>query len=293
MSFKDRRFSVVLIALFACLIPVVGPAAPSKCGGIPVLRGGASRTSSWDSRIKLVSLNAARETDVRRILADVRGRESLSDTDVWLLQEAVNPAGSESRMIEDLASEMGLYFAYAAADIDEAGTASGLAILSRYPMTDVQETPLPRYDLRFRSRCRIALAATIRASSGPLRLFNVHLDTRINSSDRLGQIRPVLQSAASVSGPVIVGGDFNTNNLHWFWNVLPLPFIQDQTGVIRRAFASDGFVSPMDKGGATFRVLGLPLSLDWIFHKGMKTMQSGVESIGFSDHHAVWVSLSE
>jgi endonuclease/exonuclease/phosphatase (EEP) superfamily protein YafD len=41
----------------------------------------------------------------------------------------------------------------------------------------------------------------------------------------------------------------------------------------------------------TFDHLGL--KLDWIFMKELKVLESGVQPIRFSDHHAVWARLAK
>jgi len=111
-------------------------------------------------------------------------------------------------------------FAPAAAEIYD----QGLAIVSRYPIGEVQIKNLKLCDLGFRSRNRFAIAATLRTPWGDLRVWNVHLDTRINPGERLDQLQPVIDDAATYSGPRLIGGDFNTNDMYWFGNVLPLPF---------------------------------------------------------------------
>ena len=56
-------------------------------------------------------------------------------------------------------------------------------------------------------------------------------------------------------------------------------------------FVSHGFEFPLGGAGSTFKLLGFPLHLDWIFPKHLKTVASGTERIAFSDHRAVWVAL--
>src|SRR5438876_12403261 len=67
-----------------------------------------------------------------------------------------------------------------------------LAIVSRYPVMNVQIKRLKACDLRFRSRNRFVMAATVRTPWGDVRVWNVHLDTRINPQERLDQLRPVI-----------------------------------------------------------------------------------------------------
>lgn len=236
--------------------------------------------------LTVVSLNMAKEASPERILKDIRRAAFFEAADIWLLQEA-RPA------VADVAKALGVHYIYASADQFRDNSVSGLAILSRYPLERSGRTDLPRYNLRFNTRCRIALSAVIRRPAGEIRLVNVHLDTRISQQQRLLQAGAVMKNADSPTQPVIVGGDFNTSNLRWIWNVVPVPFVQSHTRALRDMFVDQGFESPLDGAGTTFKLAGIPLHLDWIFPKHLKTIAAGTENIAFSDHKAVWVTLKE
>jgi len=243
-----------------------------------------STNEANSDNLTVVSLNMAKEARVDRIVEGIRRAVFFNDADVWLLQEA-RPNVSE------MADTLGLHYIYSAADQFADGSVSGLAILSRYPFERSDRTVLPRYNLRFNTRCRIALTAAIRHAAGEIRLVNVHLDTRITQPQRLLQVSAVVEKETSSTQPVIVGGDFNTANVRWMWNVFPIPFVQSHTRAVRDMFVSHGFDSPLDRVGPTFKLFGFPLHLDWIFPKHLKTIASGKEPIEFSDHRAVWVTL--
>ena len=245
-----------------------------------------STNEANSDNLTVVSLNMAKEARVDRILEDIRRTVFFEKADVWLLQEA-RPSVSE------MADALGMHYIYSPADQFGDGSVSGLAILSRYPFERSDRTVLPRYNLRFNTRCRIALSASIRRPAGEIRLVNVHLDTRISQPQRLLQISSVVENETLSGQPVIIGGDFNTANVRWVWNVFPVPYVQSHTRALRDMFVGQGFESPLDGAGATFKLLGFPLHLDWIFPKHFKTVASGTEHIDFSDHRAVWVTLKE
>ena len=242
-------------------------------------------TKVTHENLTVVSLNMAKEVRLDRILEGIRRAVFFEKADIWLLQEA-RPSVSE------MASALGLHYVYAPADEFGDGSVSGLAILSRYPFERSDRNDLPRYNLRFNTRCRIALSASIRRPAGEIRLVNVHLDTRITQTQRLLQVGAVLEKETP-SQPLIIGGDFNTANVRWMWNVFPVPYVQSHTRALRDMFVGHGFESPLDGAGATFKLLGFPLHLDWIFPKHLKTVASGKEDIAFSDHRAVWVTVQE
>jgi hypothetical protein len=107
-----------------------------------------SPTEVTHENLTVVSLNMAKEARLDRILNGIRRAVFFETADVWLLQEA-RPTVSE------MADALGMYHIYAPADQFGDGSVSGLAILSRYPFERSDRTVLPRYNLRFNTRCRM------------------------------------------------------------------------------------------------------------------------------------------
>ncbi|RPJ83402.1 MAG: endonuclease/exonuclease/phosphatase family protein [Acidobacteria bacterium] len=252
-----------------------------------VWRKVASDTSS-SSSITIVTLNTARETSLTRILRDFSRLERSGPPDILLLQEVKAPRAGNANATEQLAARLGFNYLYQPANLWKDGSREGLAIVSRYPLVDPAVIRLPALDLVYNNRRRIALSATAVTPLGRVRLFNVHLDTRVGIRDRLAQLAPVVAQARAVSGPCVVAGDFNTSHFAWFGRVLPIPY-QDQEIRVRRHFQATGFRTPFVHQKATFDLLGL--RLDSIYVKGLEWAASGIEEIDFSDHHALWVSL--
>ena len=272
------------------LILTFGTSSYAGCREPEIVAGTeSSRASPPGNGLQIVSLNLAREENPDRILHDLKHAESLAGADVWLFQEAAERPESV-RTMQDLARSLHLNYVFAPVDFLDGGKlASGLAILSRYPILEPRIIPLARHNMRFHTRCRIALTATIAAPTGTLHLYNVHLDTRITLDERLSQILPVLEQANSQSGQVVVGGDFNSADVRWVWNLVPLPYAQNHTKTLQRSFLERGFASPLQGSGPTINALKFPLHLDWIFPRGLHSVSAGVTTIRFSDHKAVWV----
>jgi endonuclease/exonuclease/phosphatase family metal-dependent hydrolase len=237
--------------------------------------------------VSVVTLNMAKETGIEKILGEFRATPALRDADILLLQEVKQDAGARQCAAEHLAAELGLQVVYSPATTGV--TDQGLAILSRFPLRDVQVHALKRYDLRFRSRTRIALAATADSPWGPVRIYNAHLDTRLNTTERLEQLQPVLQASGSFAGPTIIGGDFNSNGFYWLEHVLPLPGRSQARGV-RDFMVRNGFLNALPLGETTFDYLGM--HLDWIWLRGLKSHGYRVYPLDFSDHHAVWTHVA-
>jgi len=282
------KYKLAAVAVVVLLVGVfLGLNGTPECPNMSLQQGKDTITTAiTHENLTVVSLNMAKETRLDRILDGVRRAKFFEAADVWLLQEA-------RPNVAEMADAMGMHYIYAAADQFGDGSVSGLAMLSRYPFERSNRTDLPRYNLRFNTRCRIALSAVIQRPAGEVRLVNVHLDTRITRQQRLLQVGSVLEKESSSAERLIVGGDFNTANVRWMWNVFPVPYIQSHTQAVRDMFVDHGFESPLDGAGTTFKMMGLPLHLDWIFPKHLKSVASGTENIAFSDHKAVWVTLKE
>jgi endonuclease/exonuclease/phosphatase (EEP) superfamily protein YafD len=115
--------------------------------------------------------------------------------DILLLQE-LTPimAQALTKQLADLYPEGQLYLAY------EPGAYQG--IISRYPLTRVELA----YD---KGRTQKVTAET---PVGPIAVWNVHPNTPLPWSRQYRQITALAEDIADVTGPLIVGGDFNTTD---------------------------------------------------------------------------------
>lgn len=236
--------------------------------------------------IAAVSLNLAKEKNPDRIVRAIQNAPRLRNADLFLLQEVVNE-DLKPNVAEATARKLGYFasFAAAAPGVHD----QGLALVSRYPLSDVQIRRLKPYHLRFHSRSRFAIAATVRTPWGNLRVWNAHLDTRINAAERLNQLQPVIDETSGITGPRLIGGDFNTNELYWLGNMVPLPGGSSHRSAIRGAMRRQGFEAPFSDGLNTFPMFRR--HLDWIFVRELKALETSVEPVNFSDHNAIWVRL--
>jgi endonuclease/exonuclease/phosphatase family metal-dependent hydrolase len=239
-------------------------------------------------KVSVASLNLARQTT--DIVAAELVKTSIADADVILLQEVVHRKGEAEELEDALARKLGRHAAFAKEFELAPGLTEGLAVLSRYPIRDVEVLPLARYNCLFNSRDRIALAVTTDTPLGPVRLYNVHLDNRLNAGDRVAQVRTAIESAARFPGATLIGGDFNTNHIYWVGRLAPLPYMQRQATAVERIMRSHGFRTPFMKTGPTFDHLGL--QLDWLYMNRLKAVQAGIEPVDFSDHHGIWAHLT-
>lgn len=209
-------------------------------------------------------------------------------TDVWLLQEIETIDSGALVAAKWLADQMSLNYVYAPARSTGDGDTHGLAILSRYPISEVDRVWLPRYKLAWNSRNRIAIAATIRHGEHSLRVYNVHLDTKLNFADRLNQLTPVVRAAMALPH-ALIGGDFNSNNFQWAGRAVPIGY-DNQARRLDSALAADGFAAPFaDLGGTS----ALGMRLDGIYLRGLQARDATIRHTpGDSDHSALDVEVA-
>ncbi len=236
--------------------------------------------------ISIVTVNMAKETSPDRVLREWRGTAPLRNADVFLLQEVKEEAG-KSCIAERLVSALGFQVAYSP---EAPGvTDRGLAILSRFPLREIQIRRLRSFDLHFHTRARFALSATAITPWGPVGLSDVHLDTRLNAAERLAQLEPVL-GAGAIHGRQVVAGDFNSNPFYWIDRVIPVPQFRSQALAVDEFMKRRGFRTAVPESATTFDHLGM--HLDWIWTAGsLRPAASRVVPLDFSDHHAVWARV--
>jgi endonuclease/exonuclease/phosphatase family metal-dependent hydrolase len=237
--------------------------------------------------LTVLSLNLAIREDVDRIAEELRAIGG-DRADLLLLQEVVQPSQGPD-VARQLAVRLGLGSEYRPAFNLGDERSLGLAIVSRYPLRDLHVIDLKVMSLNFRSRTRIALGAVIDTPAGPVRVYNLHLDTRINLEQRLDQLGVVAREVHATTGPAIVGGDFNTNNNHWLFHTLPVPFIGRQGAGVQRFMEANGFRSVFALGSPTHDVLRM--QLDWLFLRGLRAANASIAPVALSDHHALLASL--
>ncbi|RYF88582.1 MAG: endonuclease/exonuclease/phosphatase, partial [Chitinophagaceae bacterium] len=117
-------------------------------------------------------------------------------------------SGSTINQAEELAKKTGMYFHFGKA-IDFGGGGYGVAILSRYPISEARVYPLTSIKDR-KGEPRVLLTAMIKLPSGKeIRFANTHLDSEKNSENRLAQTKDINVIASKDMLPVIITGDFN------------------------------------------------------------------------------------
>jgi endonuclease/exonuclease/phosphatase family metal-dependent hydrolase len=287
VNFQLRRsFSRAYLVLLALVSWMCSPALFSLLAhGQQASLNAAESTCA----ISALSLNLHGTRDTEGILAGLREAGGFERADLMLFQEVLRPREGGPGAVDGLAQALGMHLSFAAGFELRNGEQEGLAVLSRYPILETRVIPLQRHNLLWKSRRRVALAVAVQTPAGHLQVYNLHLDTRVNLKARLEQLRPVAEEAATDPGPVLVGGDFNTNPFRWGAHTVPLLVAPDQ-GVGLLSFMNElGYSSAFPRRTPTSR--WLRMQLDWLFLRNLRAGPVAIQPISFSDHHALYACL--
>jgi endonuclease/exonuclease/phosphatase family metal-dependent hydrolase len=167
----------------------------------------------------------------------------------------------------------------AATGAEQPGSAMyGIALLSRYSVTDWQtirlpagRLPLPHVvqgrmmPLLVRDEARVALVATVSTPRAPLTVAATHLSFLPTRGRQ--QLRLLMRSLRGRRGPLVLAGDLNMDP----------PSVAELTGLSSLA------------AGLTFPADEPRRQLDHIVGRGFRPVASAVVALGLSDHRALLV----
>lgn len=265
--------------------------------------------------LTVVAYNLERGLRWREQLALLREHPDLARADVLLLAEADRGCSrvGGAHVARELAEGLGLELAFAVQYVElprrarrlvnrvDAPCEHGNAILSRLPLEDVQALRHPRTVAWHRSRREprlggcVTLAATVRCAGRAVRVYGVHLDSRLrHGALRAGQARDLVADAAAHDGPVVIGGDLNAY-LHTL-DVWLGTGLDGAVATLRRGGFVDAHAGlrPWRRGttGRRYLVRGV---IDLVLTRELTVEASGIVSPrqagALSDHLPVWARL--
>ena len=186
--------------------------------------------------IRTLAWNLERGIRFDGILDALKNHEGLKNKDLLLLTELdCGMARSGNRFVaQEIARELKLNYAFAPvyiplqkgsgveSDMEGENTTSihGLAMFSRFPMTNVHAIPLPNgKDKMWGKEKRLgylrALVADIEHPAGDFRAVTIHLDAHSSRKHRHLQMKIVLDHLETLPNlPTIIGGDWNTTTFN-------------------------------------------------------------------------------
>ena len=180
--------------------------------------------------------NIERGIQLDGIIDALKNNSDLKNKDLLLLTELDHGmARSGNRFVaKEIADALGMNFAFApvyialqkGSGVEEFATGEnsnsihGLAMFSRYPMTNVHAVPLPNgKDKMWGKEKRIgylrALIADIEHPAGAFRAVAIHLDAHCSRAHRRRQMQIILDHLDDLQPlPTILGGDWNTTTFN-------------------------------------------------------------------------------
>ncbi len=225
--------------------------------------------------------------DLRRLIELFKLDAEIGNATVLGLQEVDRNKRRTGNIntVKHIAEELGMHYAWASPPAVEPGREeeTGVAILSPYPLYDVERIVLPHEGPG--GRRRVAIGATVRTSETPIRFYSVHSETRLEIAKKIEQMKSVLNDLAKYPSqmPAIILGDLNT------WE----PKAISKTIEL---FKSANFTTPFDNRKSTFHrkvlLVRINLKLDWIWLRGLESTSHGMDyEIKLSDHWPLWAVL--
>ncbi len=208
--------------------------------------------------------------------------------DVCLFQEIEE---YEAGSTEIIARESGFDSVFASSRSLQSEGKHGLAIISKYPIISSETVSLPKFNLGFNSRNRIALIALIQSPNKVIQICNVHLDTRLNAQERINQLSPLFEPFNNSKSPIILGGDFNTIPFKLWRNILPTGFVK-QNIMVEQFLHNKKFKCIPITPSFTFRYGPVKFHLDSIYSLGLEITNHGIYSQhSKNDHLPVWADF--
>lgn len=233
-----------------------------------------------NENLKIVTFNIKFSKNLSAVITELTKNEQLKNADIILLQEVVGiPGDAHAHAAEAIAESLKMNYAYAPAFIHEYNELDfGVAILSKYPLSNIKKLILPHLDFVKKTQ-RIAIAATININGKDLRLYSAHLEAIQFSSHRVDQMDAIITDSFNVkSQHILIAGDLNSAP---FWQRLKLI----------RHVKKNGFNDATKGIGITFKKGPIRFKLDHIFTKGLNLVKSGKEPFTkASDHRPVWIT---
>ncbi len=247
--------------------------------------------SSIKKSIRIVSFNVRFGENIKAIASAFTQNKDLREADIIFLQEIEHHKSETISRAEKLAAVLGLKHAYAPAREIKAKGTHGLAILSKYDLTNIETVALPTHSFLSRTQQRIAMTAIADIRGTRVTLANIHLDTRLNSGERIAQAKVLVDKLKkNPTQKIVVGGDFNMLPFY-FYKSLPV-FYHNQKRRLHTYFTQEGFSCHCENEGHTFKRGFIQFQLDAIYTRNVKAIQCGVErSVKVSDHKPTWLDI--
>lgn len=169
-----------------------------------------------------------------------------------------------------LAEKTGMFYQFFKA-IDHDGGDYGVAILSKYPISNGAQVALPQVA---KGEPRVLSYVTVKLKSHTFTFANTHLDATRPDSNRVVQMKTILTELSKKTGPIILVGDLNCEA-----KAEPIVLLDQQFK--RSCTANCAFTIPQDHPRKTIDYIALK-NADWTVSN-----YSVVAELYASDHRPV------
>ncbi|HEY5923231.1 MAG TPA: endonuclease/exonuclease/phosphatase family protein, partial [Kofleriaceae bacterium] len=218
--------------------------------------------------------------------------QEIAAADVILIQETSAWPGEATTRTAQIAEQMAMTWAHDPVRLLPDGVMQGNAIISRLPLERIAVKLLPNVEQPYHGQPRRAIAADVVIGDKRLRVVSVHLDVRLQITDRIRQLDPAV---TDMDERVVVGGDFNTAPWQWADGLVPLTSTEavvgmEQAAILDDYMASRRYASALSVDTNTFR-LPLGMRLDNLYPRAVPMLGAGVEHVGGSDHWPIYVDV--
>ncbi len=235
---------------------------------------------SAPANLKVVTFNIEFALEIESAIEELGTDENLKGADVIFLQE-MDEVGTDA-----IAKELDYNYVYYPSNKNKNDQLFGLAILSKWPLTNDEKIQLP-HTTPINNRKRIAITAETVVGEKVIRLYNIHPGTlSLPKAHRREQFESLVKHLRIIElsqdvDHAIIAGDFNTDksvDIEYLVNL----------------YGEEGFIWASEEVGPTWQKFsGLAkFTLDHIFSRGLILSAAGKpESTQASDHLPVWVDL--
>ncbi len=305
-----QRFAATVCFLFICFLsmPIVDARVMNddarllEVGSPPAaITSNSASNIAAPSELKIVSYNIRWRggEDLQRIIEILRRDASLGGAHIIGLQEVDRHTKRNGNIntARVVAEALGMHYAWAAPPHPQGKEVkkvkegkrtdepvedeTGVAVLSFFPMTNVERHVLPNPGPG--ERRRAAIGATLTIGAHRVRVYSIHAETRISTKEKVAQLAHVLDALKQHTDAThaVVLGDFNT------WRA------DDKRDTIK-LFTDAKFSTPFKAGEETFRLRFVNWRLDWIWVRGFASVNANgvAREIKISDHYPIWLRVN-
>jgi endonuclease/exonuclease/phosphatase family metal-dependent hydrolase len=291
-----RAPTALALAVLGGCIDVVDEGSPwqdaSTVSGIELGPAPTTRANPGCT-LRIVTWNLHKLSDPADVLAQLASSSKIGAADVLLLQETATWPGESTSRTAQLGEQLAMTWVNTPVALLPDDVMQSNAILSRLPLERIAVKRLPHIEQPYHGQARSALAADVVVGDARVRVVTIHLDVRLQITDRIRQLDPAV---TDMDERAVIGGDFNTAPWQWAEGLVPLTSTEavigmKQARILDDYMASRRYASAISADTNTFTAPGFGMRLDNLYPRALRIVDAGIEHVGGSDHWPLWVDV--